>query len=256
VAWRYLEQRASLRPGERATLFRFWMARDSYQTVSALQSLIFGQAAQHYLTTPGLAFSFFPVAESDFWTPMFTHVELPRLPDADFEVGGRRYGVFAHDWRIIPPLPWLDLLGEREIGNAQAASPPQAPPAAVVLSKPEFAAAVRDALRDFTRPDALRQNPLLRSRLLFERAGLDTKLGERVNILRTLVREAAESLRQSPRDAKLYRALYHAYIDPAPTQEQAAEILDVPFSTYRRHLTAGINQVFEILWQGEIGTEK
>lgn len=256
AAWRYLEQRAPLRPGERATFFRFWMARDSYQSVSALQSLIFGKAAQHYLTTPGLAFSFFSAAEPDFWTPMFTHVELPRLSEGDFEVDGRRYGVFVHDWRVIPPLPWLDLLGEREIGNARAATPPPAAPAAVVLSKPEFVAAVRDALRDFTRPDALRQNPLLRSRLVFERTGLEAKPGERVNVLRTVVREAAESLRQSPREAKLYRALYHAYIEPAPTQEQAAEILDVPFSTYRRHLTAGINLVCEILWQGEIGTEK
>jgi hypothetical protein len=30
AAWRYLERHAPLRPGEKATLFRFWMARDTY----------------------------------------------------------------------------------------------------------------------------------------------------------------------------------------------------------------------------------
>ena len=53
------------------------MARDGYQSVSAIQSLIFGRAAQHYLTSPGLAFSFFSAAQPEFWAPMFTHVDLP-----------------------------------------------------------------------------------------------------------------------------------------------------------------------------------
>jgi DNA-directed RNA polymerase specialized sigma24 family protein len=53
--------------------------------------------------------------------------------------------------------------------------------------------------------------------------------------------------------AKQYRALAHTYVHPAPTQEQAAEILDMPFSTYRRHLKEGIDHITEILWQEEIG---
>ena len=32
-----------------------------------------------------------------------------------------------------------------------------------------------------------------------------------------------------------------------------AELLGLPFSTYRRHLRAGISKVAEILWQEEIG---
>jgi hypothetical protein len=88
------------------------MARDSDQSVSGLQSLIFGRAAQHYLTTPGLAFSFFPTAALEFWAPMFAHVDLPRLPEADFTVGEWRHGVFSHDWRVMPPFAWLELLGQ------------------------------------------------------------------------------------------------------------------------------------------------
>ena len=71
--------------------------------------------------------------------------------------------------------------------------------------------------------------------------------------MQALIKEAAEALAASPRDVKLYRALHHTYFQPAPTQERAAELLDLPFSTYRRHLMAGITQVTEALWQREVG---
>ena len=71
--------------------------------------------------------------------------------------------------------------------------------------------------------------------------------------LRNLIRDLAESLQESPREAKFYRPLYHTYIQPAPTQEQAAEILDLPFSSFRRHLKSGVTRVTELLWAQEIG---
>jgi hypothetical protein len=255
AAWRYLEAHAPLRMGEGATLFRFWMARDSYQAVSPTQTLLFGNVAQHYLTAPGLAFSFFPCAEAGFWEPLFAHLDLHRLREAEFAIGGRHFGVFGHDWRVTPPLAWLDILAEREIaGGGESAPPPATTAPLVVLSEPEFASAVRDALRDLARPDGLRDSPLLRSRLVTDRVGTGAGAADRLTALRNLVREAVESLRSAPRDAKLYRALHHTYIDPAPTQEAAAELLDLPFSTYRRHLSAGLVRVAEILWGHDIGS--
>jgi hypothetical protein len=252
AAWEFLQRRAPLRPGETATHFRFWMARDTYQAVSPAQSLIFVNAVRHYLTTLGLAFHFFPCAEPDFWAQVFAYADLARLSEADFEVGGRRYGVYGHDWRVTPPAAWLALLAEREVGMAPTATPAPAEPI-IVLSESAFAAAVRDALRDFPRPDALRASPLLRSRLVVERAGPSGGGAERVAALQSLLKEAAETLQASPRDAKLYRALLHTYLQPAPTQEQAAEMLDLPFSTFRRHLKAGMERVVALLWQREIG---
>ena len=64
--------------------------------------------------------------------------------------------------------------------------------------------------------------------------------------------EAAELLKASPREVKLYRVLYHTYLHPASTQEQAAELLDLPFSTYRRHLKAAVARLAEMLWQWEL----
>ncbi|HEX5501950.1 MAG TPA: ATP-binding protein [Thermomicrobiales bacterium] len=255
AAWRYLAERAPLRPGERATFFRFWLARDTYQAVSAVQSLLFANVAQHYLTTPGLAFTFFPCADEAFWTPFFAHIDLPPLPEVAFAVGGRRYAVYGHDWRATPPLAWLDLLAARELATEEAPAPPAPAAPLVVLSRPEFAAAARDALRDLARPDALRANPLLRSRLVSDRLGTAAASpAERAAALRALVTEAVEALRATPRDLKLHRALDRTYLHPAPTQEQAAELLDLPFSTYRRHLKAGIERVTEALWQHDIGT--
>ena len=68
-----------------------------------------------------------------------------------------------------------------------------------------------------------------------------------------MLSEAAEQLRNSPKENKFYRAVYHTYIQPAATQEQAAELLDVPFSSYRRHLKSGLARIAEILWQEEMG---
>ena len=63
-----------------------------------------------------------------------------------------------------------------------------------------------------------------------------------------LVEQAADLLRQHPRDEKLYRVIDRTYLRPAATQEIAAERLDLPSSTYRRHLTQGVSRVASCLW--------
>lgn len=254
AAWRYLQDRSPLRPGEGATLFRFWMSRDTYQSVSSIQSLIFVNMVRHYLTTPGLAFTFVPCTDPEFWAPMFAYADLERIPEADFQVGERHYGAFGHDWRARPPAVWLAWLAEREIASEpRTMSSQHVNETLAVLSQAEFAGAIHDALRDLTRPDQLRTNSLLCSRVVVERAGPEASEAKRLPALQSLMQEAVESLRSSPRHAKFYQALYHTYIQPASNQERAAEIMDVPFSTYRRHLKAGIAQVVEFLWQREIG---
>jgi hypothetical protein len=254
AADRFLRKRAPLYPGERATLFRFWMAQETYQEVSPLQSLIFINVGRHYLTTPGLAYTFFPCADPDSWAPGFAYIDLTRIPEADFQTGGRRYGVYGHDWRTVPTWRWLSILAEREMGTELPAEQAPAREELVVLSESTFAEAVKGALKGFTSFDALDLNPLLQSRLIASRTENTSERGKRVEILRQMILEAAESLQSSPRESKYYRALYRTYLNPVATQERAAEILNLPFSTYRRHLASGIERVTRILWQQEIGT--
>ncbi|HYE94865.1 MAG TPA: ATP-binding protein [Rubricoccaceae bacterium] len=247
-----LDRHAPLREGEKSTHFRFWMAADTYQGVSALQSLIFLKIAQHYLTAPGLAFTFFPAAEPDFWAPFCGYAELDRTPEADYEVGGRRYGVFTHDWRAVPPMLWLDHLAARELATTEELPPaePAAAPVAV-LSEEAFLDAVHNALRCYARPVALADSPLLRSRLVLDRVGPEADDPDRIEALRALLCEAAQGLEATPRDAKLFRALERGYLRPAPSQEIAAELLDLPLSTFRRHLKTAVERVAETLWQRE-----
>lgn len=253
AAWNYLAQHAPLLPDETATLFRFWMARDTYQAVSPIQSLIFLNMVQHYLTTPNLVFTLLPCAEPDFWRLVFGFADLHRLPEANFQVGEQAFGMYGHDWRAVPPLIWLGAMAERELGRTIAVPPlpnKAAPPAVSPLDEETFAAAVHDALRDYTDTVALANNPLLQSELL-RKALPDSPAPQRIKALQNLLKDAAAPLQDSPRQMKLYRALYQTYFQPAATQEKAAELLDLPFSTYRRHLRSGIDYVTERLWQQE-----
>ena len=252
AACRHLEQQAPLRPGETALYYRYWMARDTYQGVCPIQSLIVVNMVRHDLTTPNLAYTFFPCHDPDFWAPALAYAQKQPLPDADFTIDGRCYGVFGHDWRALPATVWMSILAEQETaGESQVA--PHRPEPLLVLSESEFGAAVRDALRHLRQPDALHINPLLRSRLVVERAGAEADANVKAEALCALAREAVEACKASSRSARSYRALYHTYVQPEATQEQAADALDLPFSTYRRHLMEGITQVIEKLWRKEVG---
>jgi hypothetical protein len=220
--------------------------------VSPATNLLAMSCCRHWLTRPRLAWSFVAVADADYWQPLFSHLNFRFSPAAGFEVDGRRYAVYTHDWRAEPPLAWYELMSERELLSEPVPAVP-APSAAplVVLSEPEFGIAVRRALREYTRPDALATSPLLRSRVLVERAGpAGTEPGPAD--LRALLREAAEAMCANPRDERCYRALRATYLEPAATQERAAERLGLPFSTYRSHLGSGIERVTGWLWRREL----
>ena len=173
-----------------------------------------------------------------------------QAPQAGFSVGGRGYAVYVHDWRAEPPLTWLREMAERELTTTPSVDQEEvaAQRPIMVLSRPEFEAAVRQALRDYARPDRLVGNALLSSRLVADR----TEDQSQTETLRRLVRRSAEELNSHPRDQRLYRALHRTFLNPADTQERAAELLGLPFSTYRAHLRAGTQRVIELLWQQEL----
>ncbi len=248
-----------VRPGERVTYVRWWLDAETYQKPSPAQSLLAVQLTRHYLTTPGLAVSFVPTADPDTWLGPMTYTDQNPMPEADFALGRLRYSVFGHDWRAVPPARWLALMSERETARepvpVRAERPGEA--ALLALSRQEFAQAVRSLLRDLQRPDRLVHNPLLRCRLVEGRlpataAGADPRPEARLAALREVLQEAVTTLQASPRDAKGFRALRRTYLAPAPSQEVAAQVLGLPSSTYRRHLSAGLQALTDILWEREL----
>ncbi len=239
-----------LRPGESAVVIRFWLALETYQAVSPVQSLIATQFARLFLTTSGLAVTLMSFAEPEAWAAFCAYADQRRAPAADFEVGGHGYASFVHDWRLVPPAAWIERMSRQEVG-ATPTAPVDDPSGTLVLSEAEFAAAVRQALRDYTRPDRLRDNPLLRCRLVSTRRG-DAGADGPVEALRQVLKEAVDVLGQVPADRRLQRVLVRAYLSPAPSLERAAEVLEMPSSTFRRLLTTAVGRVAGELWHREL----
>ena len=249
AAWDYAMRHAAPRPTEMVTQSRFIVDREAYQGPSATLNATPILTMQRYLGTPNLAWDFLALAEPERWDAYFAAADLPRAAGADFWVGGRRYGLFAHDFRQIPGDALLELVTERALAHDLTPSSPTVQPLLLVLSQPGFDDAVRQALRDLRRPDLLSRNPLLRTRLVRDRAGGEEPVAA---TLEALVGAAVETLREHPRDDKLWRAVERTYVRPAATQERAAAALGLPFSTYRRHLTLGVDRVVAWLWDQEV----
>lgn len=251
----YIQNEAPLRPGERATLFRFWMESKSYQQISRVQSMIFVNMVRHYLTTPNLAYSLLPIAMPDYWEGIFAYADLHRIGALDEIIEEVPYGTFGHDWRKRPPAAWLDLLASRESGSGTVKAEPAAslPRPILVLSEEAFAEATRDALRDFTRPYALKDNPLISSRIVTDHVDEEADDEQRISRLVELLTESLAALEENKREEKAYRAVYRTYVKPAPSQEQASELLGIPYSTFRRHLTRGVKEITDLLWRREVG---
>jgi hypothetical protein len=249
AAWDYARRQAPPRPTEAVTQSRFIIDREVYQGPSPTLNATPILTMQRYLSTPKLAWDFLTLAEPERWDDYFAAADLPRAAGADFVVGGRRYGLFAHDFRQVPVDALLELVTERALAQDVAPCPPIVQPPLLVLSQPEFDDSVRQALRDLRRPDLLARNPLLRTRLVRERAA-----GEEPSAatLEALVCAAVETLSEHPRDDKLWRAVERTYVRPTATQERAAAALGLPFSTYRRHLTQGVDRVVAWLWDQEV----
>jgi hypothetical protein len=102
AAWDHARRQAPPRPGETVTQSRFVIDRMAYQGSSATLNATPILTLQRYLRTPNLAWDFLTLAEPERWDAYFAAADLPRAVGADFVVGGRRYGLFAHDFRQVP----------------------------------------------------------------------------------------------------------------------------------------------------------
>ncbi|MEV6218241.1 AAA family ATPase [Nocardia sp. NPDC051833] len=248
--WDYATRYGRPRPGEPVFAGRFLVDGEMNQLPSPTINVVTARSTKNWLSQQDLTWEFIGAfADSDAWEPFMRHIDFHRASEAGYEIGGQRYAVYAHDWRRGGIAEWLDSTNDRVVGTDLARPAPPVPE--LVLSQPEFADAVRSALRELARGGRLERNPLLRSKVVRGRPGSATG-----GTLRELLTTIVESLREETRGEKLYRALDRTYLRPAPTQERAAEVLGLPFSTYRRHLTRAVQRVIEKMWEIELyGTE-
>ncbi|MFI5897402.1 hypothetical protein ACIA5D_45655 [Actinoplanes sp. NPDC051513] len=231
------------RPGEGIDIVRYnggarTHQRDPYALLAGPVSSVI-----EWLTRP-LAWSFIVVIDVEFWHAYFDYLAFARLADVD--VGGVRHVIYGIDWRRFPVDAWFDLMHER--GRSGATGPP---PAALLrpppLDRSQFGVAVKTALQSLHRPAQLAANPLVGSALATGPTGPST------DQLRATIETAVDHLGNQPKGDQLRAVLYRTYVRAAPTQEAAAEVLDLPLSTYRRYLAKALDQLADILWAVEIG---
>ena len=66
----------------------------------------------------------------EYWERFFNHFDFIHVPEADYQVDGKRYVAFAHDWRRVGVADWLELTAARELGEQVTGSAPE--PAAML----------------------------------------------------------------------------------------------------------------------------
>jgi TolB-like protein len=125
----------------------------------------------------------------------------------------------------------------------RAASPGAPIVATPTLAYADFAAAVKDALRDVHSPDLLSRNPLLHHGI----CNLGGSAGPQE--LRALLSETVGTLFGNARDEKLRRVLELTYSQPGLKQEVVADRLSLSFGTYRRHLSTARDRLARWLWE-------
>lgn len=231
------------RPGEQVWIGRFLGGAVDYQRDPYAVAIGAVAGTIEWVTRP-LAWTFVPTVDPGFWGPGFSYIGFTEHLTIEFS--GCRYTVYGTDWRRLPLEAWIELLGERELTGRSGPAPPdmlRPPP----LARAAFDAALRAALRDLHRPDRLQANPLMGSALAFGFDGAD------VDRLRATLRAAIDQVGREPRAEPLCRVLDRTFVHAAPTQEAAAEVLDLPFSTYRRHLAKAVERLTDLLWAVEIG---
>jgi hypothetical protein len=180
---------------------------------------------------------------------VLTYADLELVTPLDFKVNGMPHGWYMHDWRKTPPGAWLNKLGQRELGFeiAQEVQPVQM----VVLSEEAFANSVYEALKDYQSDKKLLGNPLLRSRFVMNFAGNENDTSILLASLKDCLGDATDKIKESVKDDKFHRVLFRTFFNPVGSQEQAADYLNLPFSTYRRYLRKAVNLVTENLWKLE-----
>jgi TolB-like protein/Tfp pilus assembly protein PilF len=140
-----------------------------------------------------------------------------------------------------------DMAGQHR--SVPASSDPADP--ALPLSEAEFADAVRAALRHYPRTDLLRDNPMLRSRVLAEAMRRTEVPVAPVQALRDLIRESCERIGDAPKLVALRRVLELTWLTPMRSQQVVAESLHLSWSTYRRRLADSVQLLVAQLWEAE-----
>ncbi|GBG38408.1 hypothetical protein NJB14197_32790 [Mycobacterium montefiorense] len=242
AAWRHCDTDGPTRPGEYIAVSRFTVDAEAYAKTSPAIDLMVTRIVAEWLRAHRLAWSFLVLLNIEPWVTQAKAIEHQPINER-VTVGDRELLLYSHDWRTMPLESWLRRQETEVLSGHQPVVAAQ--PAGHSLPRPAFDAAVRAALRNVGDDVALGANPLC-----------GTDLADTGRELRGLLNQAVQVLADDARAVKQYRAVHTTFFCPVPTQEAAAEQLNLPFSTYRRHLASGTKRICESLWNWELNRAK
>lgn len=237
-AWAHVRRERAPRPGGSAVCIRLTL--DARLDTLPNPTVTLGGGSwlmERALLNPraewNVAYSYNTDVMDRVWPSMRRLNWATREPSLDDVVDGRLHGAYVRDYVREPiAAEWR----------------PPAPAPSPLPGADDFAQAVREALRQFGRDEALGASPLRRC------AWLD---GHRdgpaaVEALRAALEGAVQALARHPADLKFHRALQLTWLTPGAKQEAVAAELGLPFNTYRYHLARGAERVAQSLWQAEL----
>ncbi|MFD9701708.1 ATP-binding protein [Lentzea sp. NPDC059081] len=230
--WDHTARHGPPRAGDRVRAWRFFLDRDHGQRPSpSLTLFVAWQMLDIILIDDDTAWSLVGAFDDgELWAPAME--SLGFLAAGGYTVDGSTYPVFAHDWCRTGVEEYTDLLHAKQLGHPL--------PGTATLSRPEFAEAVRSALRVLHSPELLRSHPLLRSRMVRRHGRAPAES------LRDLLDDAAALLKPD-----LGVLIDRTFLRPVGVQERVAESLHLSFNTYRRHRDKAVAQLTELLWERE-----
>jgi hypothetical protein len=243
AAWARTQNVMPLRPGEHVGVSRFVVDPASYHRPSEIMDLAQLRLAANILCDDELTWSVIVTPDPRFWAPSIER-DHTMTDGPPIVVDGRAYTLYSQYWGLTPISAWSAVSDGQMLSRRPAAMPAGSRSAA--WTRAEFDQAVRGTLRSWQRPDVLADSRMAHSRMVAELGA-----GDAVANLRRIFSAALETLRGDPRQTKFHRVLMATFFDGVPTQEAAAERLDLPYSTYRRHLARGLDGLCAMLWKAE-----
>ncbi len=239
-AWAYVQRRRPPRPGGSAMCLRLTLDADLDTLPNPTATLGGGSfLAERSLLDRraewNVCYSYNVEVVDPVWPRLRRLIWATREPELDDVVDGHLHGAYVRDYLREPIAPeWR-------------------PPAPLVEGPPlpaadAFAQAVREALRQFGRDEALAASPLRHCAWLAGANGAPAGLPA----LRAALDEAVQALARHPADLKFHRALQRTWLTPGAKQEAVAAELGLPLNTYRYHLARGAERIAQALWQREL----
>ena len=251
--WKAVCRNHPPKPGEHLPFVRFWCTAESGQSQSPEKTQILMAINTYNLMAGNLRLTAQIFSDSPDWKVQAPALGLLPLDGADTVIGERTWCVYVNDWQRESPTRYYRRFAERCIAFDQVVRGRAAPVQPhLEIDEVAFRRAVLDALKRLHDPSRLRHNPLLGSALVLGEAGRGADDDTRMQVLRRQFDAGARALARDAAGERRAKVLRRAYLNPARSQQHAAEALHMGYSTFRRHLAEAREALTDELWRREI----